>query len=63
MVAEPVISADELVECVRQAPPPTDVDVSILWDGRRIDSREAALQWLAEVAAQRAGVAAADAAS
>jgi hypothetical protein len=54
MAAQPVMTAEELVERVRHAPPPTEDDVTILWDGRRLDSREAALQWLAEVAAKRA---------
>jgi hypothetical protein len=54
MAAKPVMTAEELVERVRHAPPPTEDDVTILWDGRRLDSREAALEWLAEVAAKRA---------
>ena len=54
MAAQPVMTAEELVERVRHAPPPTEDDVTILWDGRRLDSREAALEWLAEVAAKRA---------
>jgi hypothetical protein len=54
MAAEPVMTAEELVERVRHAAPPTEDDVTILWDGRRLDSREAALEWLAEVAAKRA---------
>ena len=33
---------------------PPDDDVTILCDGRRIDSREAALAWLEELAAERA---------
>ncbi|GAC1367570.1 MAG: hypothetical protein NVSMB32_12570 [Actinomycetota bacterium] len=54
MAAEPVMSAEELIERVRQAAPPTSDDVTILWDGRRLDSREAASEWLAEVAEKRA---------
>ena len=54
MAAKPVMTAEELVERVRSAGPPTEDDVTILWDGRRLDSREAALEWLAEVAAKRA---------
>jgi len=54
MAAKPVMTADELVERVRHAAPPTEDDVTILWDGRRLDSRESALEWLAEVAAKRA---------
>ena len=62
MAAEPVMSAEELFERVRHAPPPTDDDVTILWDGRRLDSREAVMEWLAEVEAKRAQEAAAAAA-
>jgi hypothetical protein len=54
MPAEPVMSAEELFERVRHAPPPTDDDVTILWDGRRLDSKEKVLAWLAEVEAARA---------
>ena len=54
MAAQPVMTAEELVERVGQAGLPTEDDVTILWDGRRLDSREAALEWLAEVAAKRA---------
>ena len=53
------MTAEELVERVRHAPPPTEDDVTILWDGRRLDSREAVMEWLAEVAAKRAEEAAA----
>ena len=41
--------------------PPTPDDVTILWDGRRLDSREAVMEWLAEVEAKRAEEAAAGA--
>lgn len=41
--------------------PPTSDDVTILWDGRRLDSREAAMEWLAEVEAKRAEEASASA--
>lgn len=54
MAALPVMTAEELIERVRQAGPPTPEDVTILWDGRRLDSREAESEWLAEVAAKRA---------
>lgn len=47
---QPVRTGEELAEALRHASPPTADDVTILWDGRRIDSREAALAWLAEVA-------------
>ena len=56
MPAKPVISAEELFERVRTAPPPTDDDVTVLWDGRRLDSKEKVLQWLAELEeARKAG--------
>jgi hypothetical protein len=54
MAAKPVMTAEELFERVGHAPPPTDDDVTILWDGRRLDSREKVLEWLAEVEAKRA---------
>ena len=54
MAAQPVMTAEEWFEGMRQVRPPTPDDVTILWDGRRLDSREAALEWLAEVAAKRA---------
>lgn len=59
MAAQPVLTAEELIERVRHAPPPTEDDVTILWDGRRLDSREAVMGWLAEVEAKRAEEAAA----
>ena len=59
------MTAEEWFEGMRHAEPPTDDDVTILWDGRRLDSREAVMEWLAEVAAKRAeeAGAAADAAT
>jgi hypothetical protein len=54
MAAQPVLTAEELAEALRHAPPPTADDVTILQDGRRIDSRESAMTWLAELAAKRA---------
>jgi len=53
VAVEPVVGVEELIERVRVAPPPGDDDVSILLDGRRLDSREAVMAWLAEVDAQR----------
>ena len=44
---------------MRHAAPPTEDDVTILWDGRRLDSKEAVMEWLAEVDAKRAEEAAA----
>jgi hypothetical protein len=52
--AEPVMTAEELFERVRHARPPTDDDVTILWDGRRLDSKEKVLEWLVEVETARA---------
>jgi hypothetical protein len=59
MAAQPVLTAEELIERVRHAAPPTPDDVTILWDGRRLDSREAVMEWLAEVEARRSEEAAA----
>lgn len=48
------LSADEFLARVRAAGPATDDDVSVTLDGRRLDSKEAVLAWLAEVEAERA---------
>ncbi|MDP9389114.1 MAG: hypothetical protein M3Q48_14645 [Actinomycetota bacterium] len=48
------LSSEEFVARLRVAGPPTDDDVSITRDGRRLDSKEAVLAWLAEAAADRA---------
>jgi hypothetical protein len=55
VTAKPVLTADELAKALRHAAPPTEDDVTILEDGRRIDSREAALTWLEELAIKRSG--------
>ncbi|MDQ6617285.1 MAG: hypothetical protein M3083_21705 [Actinomycetota bacterium] len=55
MAAQPVMTAEEWFEGMRHAQPATADDVTILWDGRRLDSREAVLEWLAEVEVKRAG--------
>ncbi len=47
-------TAEEVIERMRHARPPSPDDVTILWDGRRLDSREAVMEWLAEVDAKRA---------
>lgn len=47
-------TAEEGIERMRHARRPTPDDVSILWDGRRLDSREAVMEWLVEVDAKRA---------
>jgi hypothetical protein len=49
MAAQPVITAEELFERVGHVAPPTPDDVTILWDGRRLDSREQMMEGLAEV--------------
>ncbi|MGH9171433.1 MAG: hypothetical protein ACRD0Z_11265 [Acidimicrobiales bacterium] len=54
MAVKPVLTAEELAEALRHAPPPTPDDVTILWDGRRIGSREAAWARLDELATERA---------
>jgi hypothetical protein len=55
--AEPVFTFEELAEAIKHAPPPTDDDVSITWDGRAINSKEKLLAVLKEVEANRkAGV-------
>ena len=55
-MAEQVLpmSGDEFVARARAAGGPTDDDVSITRDGRRLDSKQAVLAWLAEVEADRA---------
>lgn len=50
----PPLSADEFLARVRAGAPTTADDVSITLDGRRLDSKEAVLAWLAEVEADRA---------
>jgi hypothetical protein len=47
------MTAEEWFERMRHAPPPTEDDVSILWDGTRLDSREKVMAWLPEVEAVR----------
>jgi hypothetical protein len=54
MAVQPVMTAEELAEALRRALPPTPDDVTILREGRRIDSCESAMAWLAELAAKRA---------
>ena len=54
MVPQLVMTAEEWFEGMRHARPPTPDDVTILWDGRRLNSREAVMEWLAEVEAKRA---------
>ena len=47
------MSGDEFVARARAAAPSTADDVSITRDGRRLDTREAVLAWLAEVEVDR----------
>lgn len=54
MPAKPVMTAEEWFERLRHAPPPTEDDVTILWDGTRLDSREKVLKWLEDLEAKRA---------
>ena len=49
-----MITAEEWFEGMRHARPSTGDDVTVLWDGRRLDSREAVMEWLAEVEVKRA---------
>lgn len=51
--ARPVLSLSELTEAVRGDPPPTADDVSITFDGRRLDSKEKVLAFFAEVEADQ----------
>lgn len=48
------ITIEELQTSLDEADPPTSDDVSITTDGRRLDSKEAVLAWLAEVDDQTA---------
>lgn len=51
--ARPIMSGDKWAAAdVRR--PPTPDDVTITLDGRRIDSKEKAIAWLAEIEADRA---------
>ena len=52
--AQPTRSFDELADLVRRAPSSTPDDVSITMDGRHLDTKEKALAFLAEIAAERA---------
>lgn len=55
MAAQPVMTVEELAAALRHAPAATPDDVTVLSDGRRIDSPENAIAWLSELAAARAG--------
>jgi hypothetical protein len=49
----PIMTGDEWAARVVARPPTAD-DVTITLDGRRIDSKEKAIAWLAEIEADRA---------
>lgn len=48
------MTAEELIEHMRHASPPTPDDVPLTFDGRPLDSPEAIKAWLADLAARRA---------
>lgn len=48
------MSVEEFEARMRAGGPPTPDDVTILTDGRHLDSKEAVLEWWAEVEAERA---------
>jgi hypothetical protein len=48
------MTAEELIERMRHAGPPTADDVPVTFDGRRLESPEAVKAWLADLAARRA---------
>jgi len=52
--AELALTFEELAEASRHAPPPTDDDVTVTWDGRVINTKEKLLAWLKEIDAERA---------
>lgn len=51
------VDAERLEATMRAAGPPTADDVSVTNDGRRLDSLEAVLEWLAELEVRRSGLA------
>lgn len=51
--AAPVLTLEDLADAVRRAPSPTADDVSITWDGRRLDSKVKVLRFLAELEVAR----------
>ncbi len=50
----PVRVFEQLREEVRRSPPPSADDVTVLFDGRRLDSKEKVLAWLSEMDSDRA---------
>jgi hypothetical protein len=55
MGPQPVLNVEQLAEAARAAQPRTADDVSITWDGRRLNSREKVLEFLAQLETERAG--------
>ena len=53
MIAQRAKTIVEWAERMRSAGPPTEDDVTVLDDGRRLDSRESVEAWLREVEAIR----------
>ncbi len=53
MDAQPVLTAEQWFEAMRDAAPPSHDDVPITRDGRRLDSPEAVREWLADLAERR----------
>jgi hypothetical protein len=47
------LTAEEFNDRLRDAPPPTDDDVGITWDGRRIDTVEKLVAFAAEIEQHR----------
>jgi hypothetical protein len=58
MTVGPSLNVQQWFDGMDASGPATDDDVSILWDGTKINSREAALKWLAEVEVTRGRLAA-----
>lgn len=53
MIRQRATTVAEWAERMRSAEPPTEDDVTVLLDGRRLDSRESVEAWLQEVEAIR----------
>ncbi|HXH57437.1 hypothetical protein [Iamia sp.] len=51
------VDIDEVDRVLRNAPPPTPDDQSLLWDGRRLDSPEKYVAWLVEIGDMTPGAA------
>lgn len=43
------VDIDEVNRALREAPPPTPDDQSLLWDGTRLDSAEKVVAWLVDI--------------